>query len=362
MKTTVMVLPSLRISGGVLEALRFANDLGDHQGDVQVMSMWEASNPVEASQPVFRLSRWHPNFRWAALQLPWLALRFLVVTTIRRARSMPTHYVFTHYSTLPLAWLVPRAQRWLLVQDLEWMFLRPGRARRILMRLVMATASRSRLIVVNDYLHRTLNDLGLPIDLEYPIWADHRFLNSNPAPRVARPVDVLFVLRKGHAKRAAMYFDVARELHGKDPDLRFKAVTPDDDLHRAAVAAGFDTLLRPTREQLHDAYGSSKCCLLLSDHEGFGLPPLESMGSGCVPVCRDSGGPSAYMTGALSSLLLSHELEPPAIAAAILHLLSDEEQWKRLSRAAIKIFADNVGSMSDRRRLTVQAFSAAPGS
>ncbi|WP_431259098.1 glycosyltransferase [Roseateles chitinivorans] len=56
---------------------------------------------------------------------------------------------------------------------------------------------------------------------------------------------------------------------------------------------------------MRDLYARSTCFIHLSEHEGFGLPPLESMGAGCTPVCRDSGGVRAFMRdGPCADLLL----------------------------------------------------------
>ena len=77
----------------------------------------------------------------------------------------------------------------------------------------------------------------------------------------------------------------------------------------------------------------------LSEHEGFGLPPLEAMGAGCVPLCRDSGGVRAFMQpGELSALLLPASAGVEEIYSRGRALLAEDEQLRNYSRRARDVF------------------------
>ena len=51
--------------------------------------------------------------------------------------------------------------------------------------------------------------------------------------------------------------------------------------------------------------------------EGFGLPPLEAMGGGCIPACRDSGGVRNYMHGQFHRLLFPLSEKVPNIVREV---------------------------------------------
>jgi glycogen synthase len=90
---------------------------------------------------------------------------------------------------------------------------------------------------------------------------------------------------------------------------------------------------------MKEIYSKSKIFIHLSDHEGFGLPPLEAMGSGCVPLCRHSGGVIAYMSHfEAHGLLLQKTQSVDDIVYSFNSLLNDVENLKLLSKKATEVF------------------------
>jgi glycosyltransferase involved in cell wall biosynthesis len=87
-----------------------------------------------------------------------------------------------------------------------------------------------------------------------------------------------------------------------------------------------------------DLYSRSKIFLLLSESEGFGLPPLEAMGAGCVPVCRDAGGPQSYMLDSLGDLLLPLSMSIQDICLKLLVILNDPVALQNYSDTSRRIF------------------------
>jgi glycosyltransferase involved in cell wall biosynthesis len=344
----VLLLPSLRTGGGTMQALEFAAAIDKAGCACKVWSMWQAPVPVPTSLRVTALSRWAPKASLAAFQLPWLAGVFV------RARGASQHYVFTHYSTLPLAPFVPQQRRWLLVQDLEWYFMPEGWRRAFVRRVFLRAARYSRVVAANEYLAGALRRDGVIVTATYPIWADAAFAaNVDANLQAQRRIDLLFVLRKGHAKQVGAYVECYGRLRARRPGANIVAVTPDEDLRDEARRHGIHVELRPSREALHHLYASSKCFALLSLHEGFALPPLEAMGAGCVPVCIDSGGPRLYMTGELSSLLVGAGEGAAGVATRVDALLSDPLRWRRLSECARTTFEAGLEWTRQQREQTV---------
>lgn len=328
---TILIVPSLKISGGIREALRLISEVASEEHHGNVLSMWKSPHEMSTSVPVEYLSALAPRLLRAPIELPLLMLRFRAWL----GRPLPPtqavdSFIFTHYSTLPLALLVPRAKRLFFVQDLEWNFIGSGFPSRLLRSAVLKIYGSGRIISANAYLSRQLTDEGLDVEIEAPIWADPFF----EGPQSSEPdVDFVMVLRKGAHKRLDLY--IAFMALARKRGLRVAAITPEDAIAELARAEGCEVLLRPTASDMKELYGRSKCFIHLSEHEGFGLPPLEAMGSGCVPLCRNSGGVQAFMLGApFAAHLLPLTLSVEAFFKHAVELISDRPQLEQLRAAA----------------------------
>jgi glycosyltransferase involved in cell wall biosynthesis len=349
-----VVLPSLKISGGNRELLGLADDLVGPDRSVTLLSMWRSPHELPtAGNEVRYLSEWKTNVRRAVAQLPLLLLRFSRLVSRRQDRALPTTtvWIFSHYSTLPLAFCVRRDRRWFFVQDLEWRFLSSPLLVKALKRVILFCYSRGRVISANPYLTSELSAHGVQVQLEAPIWANAQF-NGDTASQ--REIDVTMVLRKGHHKRTDLYLECLRQVRAAGKSWRVAVITPEDEI-RALLAGSIATcLVRPTAAAMCDIYARSRIFLHLSEHEGFGLPPLEAMGSGCVPVCRDSGGIRAYMTGDLQRLVYPLDLPMSEMVEIVDSLLKDGGRLAALSLLAKQVFDEGATQASSRRHALSQ--------
>lgn len=348
------VLPSLKISGGILEAIKLAEDIGTAGGSASILYMWRSSHAVlQKNVKVYSLSDWATRIPNALARLPQLLLRFRRLVKVDKKRS--NKWMFTHYSTLPLALLVPPHRRFIFVQGLEWLFLNNALLSQCLKRFIMFVYRRSQLIAANPYLEKALRRERLVVRGVAPIWADSVF----DQPSVGeRDIDILMVLRKGGCKRIDLYLEVLKWFTDYCPAVRIAVITTEDDIAQSVRDKVAECHLRPAgRREMVALYSRSKILLHLSDHEGFALPPLEAMGCGCVPICRDSGGPQAYMVRPLDTFLLSPDEVMADLCVKTVELLNDAKQWQSLSTSSQRIFRQGLFIAQQRANSLMPLFS-----
>jgi glycosyltransferase involved in cell wall biosynthesis len=260
-----------------------------------------------------------------------VALKFArMIWCLRREKRLPEFFIFTHYATLPLLLLVPSARRYVFVQDLEWKFLRSVPLSRLVRGAILFFYRRANLIAANSYLRKSFVALGLPVKCEVPIWADAAFLSKEPLP--SKDIDFAMILRKGHHKRLDLYLAFISLVCEQGP-FRIAVISTEDEIIESVRSKVSTCEIRPSLERMRSLYERSKCFVHLSDHEGFGLPPLEAMGAGCVPLCRDSGGIRAFMHGdVLETLVFPLSMPTEEFASRAVQTVADAARLDMLAR------------------------------
>lgn len=339
-----LILPSLKITGGTKEALRFGTLLRTRNISLLVTCMWRTQIPLDVTNyPTYELSSRFLSFRRAILELPLQMFRFHRKLKEDSRVSLiqdDTIFIFTHYITLPLALLVPANKRFVFVQDIEWCFIKNKFISEVLRKIILLIYKRCKLISANSYLTSKLKEENIDVAFELKIWANSSFFSEKS---LSRDIDFVMVLRHGSHKRLDLYYDFI-EKASKEEGLRICIISPEDYIGQKVRDRVAICLIRPSLAEMRDIYARSKCFVLLSEHEGFGLPPLEAMGSGCVPVCRDSGGVRAYMVGDLQKLLVPLESDPNLVFRIAAELISQPDKLESLATAARQIF--NAGQSS----------------
>lgn len=341
-----IVVPALKITGGIKEIVNLAHDAHSAGADVRIVAMWRTENEVPCAPiPVHYVSRSLISKRRILAELPRVAARLRAL--IRNERAA---WLLSHYATYVAAPFAPAARLWFFVQDLEWTFV-PLHLRPPLRRFILTCLRRGHVLAANDYLASALTAHHVPVTQTVPIWADPAFAGSING---LRDIDVVMVVRRGSHKRVDLVLQTMAVRRILYPHLRLAIITPNDDFVADLPDDQLTTILvRPSINEMRDIYRRTKLFLLLSDHEGFGLPPLEAMGSGCVPVCRDAGGVRAYMQGTLRDNILSPALDAATILNRVVALLADEARLHEQQLEARAIFDRGMLAKGERvHRLT----------
>jgi glycosyltransferase involved in cell wall biosynthesis len=352
----LVILPSLRQSGGVMEALRLAEELQNRSIPVAVLVLWRCDHEIACPNlRLIYLTSLRTTHPARPLQYIYILASFLLFAlrdslfASRRWRAV----FLTHFSTFPLGWLTPWADRYCFNQDIEWMFVPAGLRRRLLRWMILATSRRSYIVTTNTYIDRLYRDFGIHSIGEAAIWAQSSWLLAKPP--VERDIDVVMLVRRGHMKRLDLYGSALTLLN--DDGISTAAISPDADIDQRVRPLATLSFLRPSNEELQDIYRSSKVFLLLSDTEGFALPPLEAMGAGCVPLCRDSGGPRCYMDGPFAANLIPLDANADEIVRHLKALLADPAHLANLSTEAKQRFAEGLTSSLQRRSACMDALA-----
>lgn len=348
-----LVVPSLKVSGGVREALRLAEDMATDGLPVHTIAMWRSPHTMDTDLPLHQLCDAPPRPSRAAFELPLLWWRFR--RWLQHEHGDDLTVIFTHYVTLPLSLLLPRGRRVYFVQDLEWKFVGSRLLSAALRAFIIYFYRRGRILTANNYLTSAMHSLGIEVQGEALIWADSAFATDS-APR--RDIDFVMVLRKGHHKRLDLYLAFICAISERAPTRRIAVISTEDSLAAQVRDRVAESHVRPSVVDMRAIYARSKVFVHLSEHEGFGLPPLEAMGAGCVPLCRDSGGVRAFMAQeAMTTLLVPRDASLPAFVQRALDLVEDTHRLQVLSEQARRVFESGMRRSAQRQQLLRRVLS-----
>lgn len=336
------IVPAINIGGGLREVINLAEKIQKMDVHTEITTLWRGRHQMSTALPVKELTCIPASRSWALFSFLYV---FSCLTTFliksRKNLLRNEFFVFTHYVTIPFSFLVKRRQRLFFVQDLEWRFLGSGVWSRLLKAVLIFCYRRGIVITANSYLTQELQDLGVPVPYSLSIWADPEFKCESTVDE-ERNFDFVMVLRLGAAKRLDLYLQFIA-LCSKNSNIKVTVITPNDEIANLMRDSVAQVLVRPSTQEMRAVYAQSKVFVMLSEHEGFGLPPLEAMSCACVPVCRDSGGVRAYMYGnCLNELLLPLNMPLDALFQFCTQLIADQLRLGRCGRAAIERFEEGL--------------------
>lgn len=215
--------------------------------------------------------------------------------------------------------------------DLPELFSRTERAYRSVA-YDRAARSADRVLVVSEFVkQRAVERLGL--DPEHvvvtPLAADLDLFH----PGGPRRDDVLVYPAKPwpHKNHAAL-FEAFAALRRSRPSLRL-VLTGGGSYD--TVPEGVEVRGHVSRTEIADLLREAAALVFPSLYEGFGLPPLEAMASGCPVACSDRGSLPEVVGDAAR---LFDPSDPSAIAAGVEEVLDDPAPWIERGLARVRAF------------------------
>jgi len=189
-----------------------------------------------------------------------------------------------------------------------------------------------RYMTISTWNRDRLRELGLDavlippgIDLE----------NFRPLPDLARRTDMVLALgRANPLKNLPLTIDAWRALPEPRPELCLFGTEPEV----ADGEPGIRYVEAPSDEEVNRLFNEATVFVQTSVHEGFCLPPLESMATGGAVVCTDAHGNRDFCLDGENCLMPDPERE--AVTGALSRLLEDPELRERLGAAGIQCAAD----------------------
>jgi len=141
----------------------------------------------------------------------------------------------------------------------------------------------------------------------------------HPVPERERRQDMILALgRSNPLKNLPLTIDAWKALPEPRPELCLFGIEPE-----LATEPGMRYVERPSDEEVNELFNQATVFVQTSTHEGFCLPPLESMATGGAVACTDAHGNRDFCVDGENCLL--PEATVPAVRDALARLLGDAE-------------------------------------
>ena len=178
-----------------------------------------------------------------------------------------------------------------------------------------------------------------------PNFVASQFFDSQPSEKasISMRIRIGCACTSAPNKGFRLFLDAFKRMQ-LDPDLahhniEFACATQDKALALKHANSGITFVCPASDEGMREFYRGCQIFTSLSISEGFGLPVLEAMASGCAVVCTNSGGVTDFVLDGETGLLLS-ERSAVAVAEALRLLVLDIPKRETLA-AAGKVHARN---------------------
>jgi GT2 family glycosyltransferase len=182
-------------------------------------------------------------------------------------------------------------------------------------------------MTISGWNRERLRELGLDAELIPPGIDLDTF---RPRPEVQRRADMVLALgRSNPLKNLPLTVAAWRALAEPRPELCLFGIEPE-----LATDPGMRYVESPSDEQVAELLAQATVLVQTSTHEGFCLPPLESMATGGAVVCTDAHGNRDFCRDGENCLVPAPERD--AVRDALARVLRDPELRERLGRAGVE--------------------------
>lgn len=186
-----------------------------------------------------------------------------------------------------------------------------------------------RYMTISSWNRDRLRELGLDAEL-IPPGID--LATFRPLRGIERRMDMVLALgRSNPLKNLPLTIAAWRSLPDRSqierlPELCLFGIEPE-----LATDPGTRHVEAPSDEQVNELFNEATVFVQTSTHEGFALPPLEAMATGCAVVCTDAHGNRDFCVDEENCLMA--EPERDSVGAALARVLVDSALRERLGRA-----------------------------
>lgn len=322
-----VVIPALGLqrNGGNRVLMAVANALAERGIECEFIVPGNATRAGFALHHSIRITAISGSFSYKPLN--WAAFFLAAVPRLRGKRVLANHFVTALAAGLARPFSDTRVAY--LVQDIEYRFYR--RPLSWLARLGCHLTYRlPHLLPANPYLEAELTRLGFKTGKGLSLGPAPAFIHT-PTQSIDRTIDVLVFLRRGRHKRLDRYQAIAQALHERG--ITVAAIAPETALFEQLGIPLAAELVPDDDAGIIELMDRCRVMLLASSHEGFSLPPLESMARGLPVVLFPCGGPETYVQDGFNAVLVDDGDLARAVSS-VERLLADAERYGRLSDGA----------------------------
>lgn len=337
-KECIFLLPKLNTSGGNTEIMYLKKNLFENGIKIKVIPLF-GSEKHEIKGVFNHLKHWHQ-----------------IIKNSHNYKSI----LLGHYTTLFFSILLNRkVQKTIFVQSLEWKVISKNIYLQKISKLLhfICLMGVKNFIFANnilkeeyekDFLISKIFQQKFKNKVIYPV--GHKIFSELPV-KSHRDIDIFLILRNNWVKRYELYLDTLYFLLNKDTKFNLRIINLSSNIIPKWIQnfQNVEISGAVSHEQLFMIYQKSKIFLYLSFYEGFGLPPLEAMSQGCIPIITNNMGCTNYIDS-YSDLVLKTNSIPKNIVKKIETILNEKDYEKNLRKKNIKEFADNYYKFAEEKR------------
>ncbi len=335
---------SQRVFWGKWSEFFDARNVRNAEGALRVVYVTEGTGVGGGHRDIFEhlnglLDRGHEVELWSLDPAPdWFELRAPVRTfedyeeLVDELEPLEAIKVATWWNTSAPVWQasVRHGIPVYFVQDIETSYYPDDELTR---RAVLASYRHEfRYMTISSWNRDRLRELGLDAELIPPgIDLD----NFRPLDDVRRREDLILALgRSNPLKNLPLTLSAWRSLPEPRPELCLFGIEPE----LAEDEPGVRYVTAPSDAEVNRLFNEATVFVQTSTHEGFCLPPLESMATGGAVVCTDAHGNRDFCADGQNCLIPAPDRR--SVTDALARLLNDASLRERVGQAGIGTAAD----------------------